>query len=94
MKFDPESALHLLLEQALKNVTLDGYASFLATFFVQFMPVASLVVREFDTNHITQLAHYAVNKTVFSPPRVVTIPDALVYELYLDPEQSGSRYSS
>ena len=47
MKFDPESALHLLLEQALKNVTLDGYASFLATFFVQFMPVASLAVREF-----------------------------------------------
>ena len=94
MKFDPESALHLLLEQALKNVTLDGYASFLATFFVQFMPVASLVVREFDTNHITQLAHYAVNKTVFSPPRVVTIPDALVYELYLDPDCSGDKYKA
>ena len=46
MKFDPESALHLLLEQALKNVTLDGYASFWATFFVQFMPVASLVIRD------------------------------------------------
>ena len=94
MKFDPESALHLLLEQALKNVTLDGYASFLATFFVQFMPVASLAVREFDTNHITQLAHYAVNKTVFSPPRVVTIPDALVYELYLDPDCSGDKYKA
>ena len=94
MKFDPESALHLLLEQALKNVTLDGYASFLATFFVQFMPVASLVVREFDTNHITQLAHYPVNKTVFSPPRVVTIPDALVYELYLDPDCSGDKYKA
>ena len=83
-----------LLEQALKNVTLDGYASFLATFFVQFMPVASLAVREFDTNHITQLAHYAVNKTVFSPPRVVTIPDALVYELYLDPDCSGDKYKA
>ena len=94
MKFDPESALHLLLEQALKNVTLDGYASFLATFFVQFMPVASLAVREFDTNHITQLAHYAVNKTVFSPPRVVTIPDALVYELYHDPDCSGDKYKA
>ena len=94
MKFDPESALHLLLEQALKNVTLDGYASFLATFFVQFMPVASLAVREFDTNHITQLAHYAVNKTVFSPPRVVTIPDTLVYELYLDPDCSGDKYKA
>ena len=45
-------ALHLLLEQALKNVTLDGYASFLATFFVQFMPVASLAVREFDAEKV------------------------------------------
>lgn len=58
------------------------------------MPVASLAVREFDTNHITQLAHYAVNKTVFSPPRVVTIPDALVYELYLDPDCSGDKYKA
>ena len=62
MKFDPESALHLLLEQALKNVTLDGYASFLATFFVQFMSSRWSSGNSIPT--IT-LAHYAVNKTVF-----------------------------
>lgn len=94
MKFDPENALHLLLEQSLKNLTTDEYASFLAVFFVQFMPVASLAVREFDTNRITQLAHYTVNKAVFSPPNVVTVSDKLIHELYRDPDCSGDKYKA
>ncbi len=93
MIYDSKGMFEHLFHITFKNMDFQQFTEHIAIFFLQYLPLSSIGLYEFNKNIIRRLALSTHNDEFFSTPEYLAIDKNLLKRMYLDPCNTGNMFT-